>query len=323
MRFLHDPVIDWRATVKQINPALAHLPPAVSTAQTLAVYGKTAEAEQLYQELLADAVPHPKTRRAYAELLQRLGRNQEASEQRRLAIDAEVAAMGLAETDAVHTAAFRQAVEGLGVAPAVAPRAYVAQRFDEYADHFEQHLTDTLNYQTPQLLVEAITQTLPKPLSWGIVFDGGCGTGLMGPLLRLRSGRMIGCDLSARMIEQARQKSVYDELHVGDVSEILLRYCGDIDLVVIADVFPYIGDLREIMQRVHRSLRPGGWLAFSAERYEGAEYHLHPQGRYAHAESYLRGLAEEMSFTLCHHTVAVLREQLDTPVYGHIMVWQA
>ena len=44
------------------------------------------------------------------------------------------------------------------------------------------------------------------------VLDAGCGTGLCGPLIAPYARRLVGVDLSERMLDQARARNVYDEL---------------------------------------------------------------------------------------------------------------
>ena len=44
--------------------------------------------------------------------------------------------------------------------------------------------------------------------------DFGCGTGLVGAALKVRGvAEVIGIDASAGMIEQAKQKNCYDQIH--------------------------------------------------------------------------------------------------------------
>ena len=48
------------------------------------------------------------------------------------------------------------------------------------------------------------------------VLDAGCGTGLCGPLVAPYARRLVGVDLSARMLDAGRRRdSVYDELYQG------------------------------------------------------------------------------------------------------------
>lgn len=50
-----------------------------------------------------------------------------------------------------------------------------------------------------------------------VVADVACGIGLPGHTLRLCGyrGRLVGLDLSSRMLEKAQRRASYDELQVG------------------------------------------------------------------------------------------------------------
>ena len=60
----------------------------------------------------------------------------------------------------------------------------------------------------------------------GTVLDLGCGTGLMGQYLRDNAAQLIGIDLSAAMLEEARNKQIYDALVEGDIVEYCRRLCA-------------------------------------------------------------------------------------------------
>ena len=47
--------------------------------------------------------------------------------------------------------------------------------------------------------------------------DLGCGTGLMGPLLRSHVKQLEGVDLSAGMVQKAKERGCYDKLDVDEL----------------------------------------------------------------------------------------------------------
>mmetsp|Transcript_50675 Transcript_50675/g.120681 ORF Transcript_50675/g.120681 Transcript_50675/m.120681 type:complete len:225 (-) Transcript_50675:87-761(-) len=102
--------------------------------------------------------------------------------------------------------------------------------------------------------------------SFASVLDAGCGTGLVGPLLRNISTHLAGLDISPEMVKQAEARAVYDSLEVGEIVEGLGKYTKNLDLVVAADVFVYFGALEAVFEATSLALRKGAWFAFTLER---------------------------------------------------------
>jgi predicted TPR repeat methyltransferase len=221
--------------------------------------------------------------------------------------------------DAALNGYYLASVSGDAV-PATAPVDYVEPFFDEYAQTFDQHLVGTLHYRAPERLVAEIAAHGPS--HYRSALDLGCGTGLVGALLRPVVERLEGVDLSGRMLERAQVRGVYDALSQDDVADHLEATAERHDLVVAADVFIYIGDLEPVFAGVARVLEPAGRFAFTAEvAAEGVQrYALTPSLRYAHARSYLESLAGAHGFAIEHCARAPLREEQQRPVEGWYVV---
>jgi predicted TPR repeat methyltransferase len=205
-------------------------------------------------------------------------------------------------------------------APEAPPPGYVEQLFDDYAQRFEKHLVDVLQYRAPELLCEAIRRvTRPPAAAWNVI-DLGCGTGLCGPLIRPYASRLTGVDLSAAMLDQAREKSVYDELVQEDVSAVFGRFQGSIDLALSADVFIYLGSLTPIFTAAGRALRPGGWFAFTTEVHDGEGFLLDTTGRYRHARAYVEAEAAAQGLETVHFETIVARYQSHQPVMSDLYI---
>lgn len=216
---------------------------------------------------------------------------------------------------------FLLAAVGGAPTPNRAPGGYVRKLFDRYADRFEDQLLGPLRYRTPALLDRVIRGCL-QPGAGGLdIVDLGCGTGLCGPLLRDLARTLTGVDLSPAMLEKAQSKGVYDSLHVGDIGAFLQNATAAYDLIVAADVFPYVGDLQEAFERSRGALRPGGVLAFSVEAADtDAPFVLRPTDRYAHARTYLRELAPRYGFAERRFDEVTLRRDRGAPVRGYLVV---
>lgn len=184
----------------------------------------------------------------------------------------------------------------------------VQDMYDGYADEYDEELCG-LGYRTPALLEAALLSRpgrLAADVEAGVLsrtdaLDIGCGTGLMGTLLRARcKGRLLGCDLSARMLEvgAATRPGTYDATQEADVvSYLRARPAGQADLVVACEVYPYLRSLVDVVRAAEAALCLGGLLAFSVEAARPEECASHgwvervETGRIAHSAEYVRSLA--------------------------------
>jgi predicted TPR repeat methyltransferase len=224
----------------------------------------------------------------------------------------------LAHGDNPETIAFALASVGEGVPPATLPNDYVRSLFDQYANHFDQHLTEVLGYKTPAVLDALLRHVAPS--SELATIDLGCGTGLCGPYLRAYSRKLHGVDLSQQMLDKAAERGLYDELSCADLLSYLDGREAAFDLAVAADVFVYIGDLAPVFRAVHAALRPGGRFCFSVEAGEAADYVLRPSNRYAHTLAYLQRLAADTGFTVLATQALDAREENGAPIAAHALI---
>jgi predicted TPR repeat methyltransferase len=208
-----------------------------------------------------------------------------------------------------------------GETTASAPADYVVRLFDDYSDTFEDKLVGELGYRTPSLLYELVDQlSSPAPESLDVI-DLGCGTGLCAPLFHPMARTLHGVDISPRMVEKARARALYDTLEIGDVAASLKSRVAAWDLAISADVFVYVGDLREIFNSCMSSLRPGGMFAFSVEDGDDCgSYILRPTGRFAHACKYIQALCSETGFLEIEHQAVVLRKDRGKDVNGYLFL---
>lgn len=228
----------------------------------------------------------------------------------------------LAHGDNPETIAFALASLGVGETPAVLPAEYVRSLFDQYANHFDEHLVNVLDYQTPAYLDALIRRSAHKADGLDTL-DLGCGTGLFGPYLRAYSRSLTGVDLSRQMLEKAAERHLYDTLACDDLAAYLDQRHAAWDLAVAADVFVYIGDLAPVFSRVSKALRPGGRFCFSVEAAgEGqtADFALRASNRYAHTRAYLERLAAATGFEVLAAESLAARQENGAAIAGHAVL---
>ena len=257
---------------------------------------------------LAELAPGHRTGLRYlAATLDRLGRAEAslAAYERLLALDP-------ADPDVRYLVDARR-----GRTAARAPASFVTTLFDSFAPTFENSLRNQLDYRTPELLAGLLDRHAPPGRRLGRVVDLGCGTGLMGPLLRPRSEWLEGVDLSAAMLGQAAARSCYDGLHCADIVDFMQRPQPAFDLAVAADVFVYLGDLAPILTAAAARLATGGMLLFSVELADAAtDWRLQPTARFAHGPAYLARVAEAHGLAVLGRATAAIRQERGCPVPG-------
>ena len=199
-----------------------------------------------------------------------------------------------------------------------APDAYVAGLFDFYAGAFDRHL-DKLGYDIPRQLRALAGEVLGPDAADLRILDLGCGTGLCGVQFRDLAATLIGCDLSPGMLARAASKQVYDELEVEELTVALSRFDDELDIVIAADVFIYIGALERVFAGCRSALREGGLLVCSVESADTG-FPLRESGRFAHAEAYVARVAEEHGFTMPRNLETTIRNEDGAPIPGRIYV---
>lgn len=192
---------------------------------------------------------------------------------------------------------------------------YVADLFDSYADGFDTHLTDTLNYRIPQSIQTLLTPRGP----FDSLLDLGCGTGLVGVALDNIVGSMDGIDIAPKMTRKAHERGLYRYLRTGDILAALAsdpELRGPYDLVTAADVFVYIGALDAMFAAIAGILAPGGLFAFSVEDVDGTAVALRSSGRFAHPRPYIAQLAATHGLDLLTEQDHPIRMERDQPIAG-------
>ena len=109
--------------------------------------------------------------------------------------------------------------------------------------------------------------TLGRAEPGSVVLDLGCGAGtdlLIAAQMTGPSGRVIGVDMTAAMLEQARASA--EEMGLGGVAlhesliESLPLEDGSVDLVISNGVIDLVPDKEAVFDEIDRVLRPGGRL---------------------------------------------------------------
>ena len=208
----------------------------------------------------------------------------------------------------------------LGNSTDCAPRRYVEEVFNSYANKFDDHLVNKLRYKMPTLLKGSL-----RDLGWGErkyknAIDLGCGTGLSGFEFRDITETLVGIDLSENMINKAKTKNIYDELYVDDIISRLNVLNTKFDLFISCDVFVYIGDLLPLFNCVREHSNQNSVFTFSTEHTDEKDFILRDSARYAHSKDYVFSVASKSGFECELFTESNLRYQKNNWIIGGIYV---
>ena len=218
------------------------------------------------------------------------------------------------------TAGYFLAIMGVSEAPDKSPTEYVTKLFDGYAETFEDSLVNKLQYRIPTRLQQLASAHFDANVRKIDVIDLGCGTGLCGPLFRPLAARLVGVDLSSKMVAKARDQGAYDELLVDDLLPPLQANPTAFDLVLAADVFVYIGNLEPVFAATATAARPGALFMFSTEGSDGDGFVLRESGRYAHSVGYISALADRFGFAMVTVEDVVVRKESGKDIQGNVFV---
>ena len=178
----------------------------------------------------------------------------------------------------------------LGQATPAAPIESLKWHYNPRAAAYDtvQH---TLGYAVPEQ-VDALLRAQSSD-QFANVLDLGCGTGLLGAVLRPFARRLIGLDASLAMLNMARATRRYDDLIEQEAMAYLAGTRESFDLIVAAEMLIHVGDLAPIFRQIAEHLTPGGVFFATFEQPENAaadadNVTLLTTGSFAHGEGHVR-----------------------------------
>lgn len=206
--------------------------------------------------------------------------------------------------------------------PEKSPESYVKGLFDHYAETFDEHLVNDLKYNVP-VTMHSIFIEFAKPVQTKNLLDLGCGTGICGEKFNGICTHITGVDLSEKMIEKAREKNVYNKLHTVDIYDFINNSSLKYDLVIAADVFIYIGNIREIVKTIYSQQEDYGYFLFSIEKSSNHEnFHLRSTGRYSHSVNYIQTILNDTSYNIIKSLPTIIRNEKGIDIDGIVYLCQ-
>jgi predicted TPR repeat methyltransferase len=203
-----------------------------------------------------------------------------------------------------------------------ADAGYVRHLFDQFAADYDQRMRGQLGYAAPAILRELADFVLDPTRRDFRILDLGCGTGLSGVAFKQIARRIVGVDLSPRMLDKARALGIYDALVEGDMEAPPSATAQSFDIVIAADALVYLGDLERVFAVVRERLSADGLWLFTTERGDD-NFARGPKRRYRHGEAYLRRLAAAHRFEVPSLVECVTRYEAGEAVASWAAIMRA
>ena len=133
--------------------------------------------------------------------------------------------------------------------------------YDEWAEQYDDDVVGN-GYLTPKRLAETLARFVAERDT--PILDYGCGTGLSGEALADAGFTAIdGADLSAGMLERARERNVYRKLQHVDPDKPLDAQLGDYRVFTAVGVISKGAAPPFVYDDLLGLMKPGALLAFS------------------------------------------------------------
>ena len=134
--------------------------------------------------------------------------------------------------------------------------------YKKWAQTYDEDFALNSNYQSPKKISDFFTE-YSKNMDTPIL-DVGAGTGLVGEILNSKDDKeIIGIDISAEMLDQAKHKRCYSSLIVADITKKIPLKNNSIGAIVSAGTFTHGHVGVNAFDELLRIAKPGGLFVLS------------------------------------------------------------
>jgi SAM-dependent methyltransferase len=148
----------------------------------------------------------------------------------------------------------------------------IAERYSHWAKDCDRDLENEFGWIGPQYAKEFFIKYVPQSAR---ILDAGAGTGLIGELLFAEGYReSVAMDISKGMLDQARKKNVYKELHQMVMGEVLDFKIDTFDAVISVGALTEGHAPADSLDELVRITKPRGHIIYTlrTDLYEGAGF---------------------------------------------------
>ena len=148
----------------------------------------------------------------------------------------------------------------------------LADRYDQWAEDYDSDLKDVFDWRSPELTAEFLAKYVSRECR---ILDAGAGTGLVGQALAsLGYENLEAMDMSPGMLDQARKKGVYKDLHQMVMGDALGFATGAFDAVIAVGVLTLGHAPASSLDELARITKAGGYVIFTVrtDLYENGQF---------------------------------------------------
>lgn len=202
--------------------------------------------------------------------------------------------------------------------PSRMPASLAQLYFDQIAGDYDETEREK-EYKGHMVAAQYLHRHTDKARNDYRLLDCGCGTGLVGRTLQGGISHITGLDISAAMLEQARNAKdaqgnpTYHMLHHTDLHDYAKTLEGDagkgqFDFITLVKLPVFLGDLKPLLPKLAHTLKAGGAIVLVYEPHSEVDgYGFSPvTGRYGHGDGYIRTAASEAGLEITDLETALL-----------------
>ncbi len=197
--------------------------------------------------------------------------------------------------------------------------AYTRKLFDSFASTYD---TTMQKLEASALNITAdYINNLPQE-SFENILDLACGTGAFSWLLNKNFNKLIGVDISEKMIAVAKEKQKYTHLVCQDVIAFLETTTESYDLIMAVELTSYLSDLKKLIELSNQRLSLNGLFVMTVETGTQDDVFLSASGRYLYRKEYVQKLISKIGLKIMFETDVALRKEGIGTASGTIFICQ-
>jgi ubiquinone/menaquinone biosynthesis C-methylase UbiE len=192
---------------------------------------------------------------------------------------------------------------------------YTRNIYNKFSEEYHKHISNPENLWHHYIEKPVMVSILKKIVKNKKVLDLGCGSGTFTKKIYLMGAKVIGLDVSKKLIEIARKDNPKIKFYVGDAKKTPFKK-SEFDVVSSSLMIHYFKELNPLFREVSKVLKKNVYFVFSmhhpvmevSSKLKRKESLLKP---YFRNNKYNWILNEKMKMIAYHHTFEMIINSLN------------